>query len=328
MIITHDKQIRADNILACVMLNKIFTNSKIFRIDDKSIIQNYINSGQVLALIDVFGRYEPEIKYFDTNHRDFNECINGVKCSSAGLIFKIYCRDLMRAYGIVTNYEIRALKQIYYTYIRMIDAKKNKIDIKCKIDLDEYRNSLESDLGIRKGRYSFYDENLVCMRTIADVVEECKTFEEAYKIVKKDFDNFMVTINTWITNYGVTKELLVKKLSNFDPTIKEKYREQILITQGMGNIGRMVCEIEKEIGLDIIYTIDWTGLGYCIYAVTLYVRGFKMKRPLKKEWMGLRNKKLQEISGIDGAKFVHSTGFMGMSKTMDDALEMCYKSLD
>lgn len=40
-----------------------------------------------------------------------------------------------------------------------------------------------------------------------------------------------------------------------------------------------------------------------------------MRVPLKKDWRGLRDKELKEISGFDDVVFVHMTGFIGGAKT-------------
>jgi len=45
-------------------------------------------------------------------------------------------------------------------------------------------------------------------------------------------------------------------------------------------------------------------------------------------WKGYREKELEEQSGIDGAIFVHISGFIGGVKTKEGALKMAEKTLE
>jgi uncharacterized UPF0160 family protein len=44
-------------------------------------------------------------------------------------------------------------------------------------------------------------------------------------------------------------------------------------------------------------------------------------------WGGCRDSELEKESGIAGAKFVHSSGFIGGNKTREGALAMCVETL-
>lgn len=45
------------------------------------------------------------------------------------------------------------------------------------------------------------------------------------------------------------------------------------------------------------------------------------------EWRGIRDKELDEITGIDGCVFVHASGFIGGNATYAGALKMAQKAL-
>lgn len=49
---------------------------------------------------------------------------------------------------------------------------------------------------------------------------------------------------------------------------------------------------------------------------------------MHKNWRGERDEQLQQISGVEGAIFCHSTGFIGGNKTMEGSLKMAIKSLE
>jgi uncharacterized UPF0160 family protein len=49
---------------------------------------------------------------------------------------------------------------------------------------------------------------------------------------------------------------------------------------------------------------------------------------LLEEWRGVRDDALVQISGIEGARFVHAAGFIGGSDTFEGALTMALKTLE
>lgn len=53
-----------------------------------------------------------------------------------------------------------------------------------------------------------------------------------------------------------------------------------------------------------------------------------MRQPLAKAWLGLRDKELSEVSGIDGGVFVHVNGFIGGNASKAGAMAMASKSLE
>lgn len=48
---------------------------------------------------------------------------------------------------------------------------------------------------------------------------------------------------------------------------------------------------------------------------------------MHKQWRGVRDEMLENVSGIKGTIFCHSSGFIGGNKTKEGALEMAIKSL-
>ena len=53
-----------------------------------------------------------------------------------------------------------------------------------------------------------------------------------------------------------------------------------------------------------------------------------MRVPLKKEWRGLRNDELKQISGIQDIVFVHGSGFIGGATSQASALKMALESIE
>lgn len=88
--------------------------------------------------------------------------------------------------------------------------------------------------------------------------------------------------------------------------------------------------IEKE--LDIVGQIK-----YCIFrdvdvfrvrAIPIHAESFILRKPLVEQWRGLRDEELYNISNIKDAIFVHSTGFIGGTKTRESAFKMAKLTLE
>lgn len=291
VIITHDGNFHLDEILAISILQKIYPHAEIVRTRDYSLIEDYLNRNEVLAIVDVYGKYDG-VTFFDHHQHGFDKSID-LLCSSAGLIFLRYGDDLFKNY---TEDQKEILKnEMYQNYIKFVDALDNGIDVR-----------------------SFVNENEpIYIRSISTVVADCPTFEEALRIVKNDLDNYINSLERWFRDY----EIVYNKINKLNP------EHNILYTYKLGNISRLVCAIEKKLNRDIKFVINSNNSIFSIYAVPESLYSFKTKIPLCKDWRGLRDDELIRESGIDGCVYVHSTGFLGINKTKEGALEMCKRAM-
>ncbi len=83
------------------------------------------------------------------------------------------------------------------------------------------------------------------------------------------------------------------------------------------------------LNLDINFVVYPSNRGgYAAHTVPTKYKGFESKVPFKHEWSGLRDEKLQQVSGIKTAKFCHNKLFLATAETKEDALEFIYKTLN
>ena len=54
----------------------------------------------------------------------------------------------------------------------------------------------------------------------------------------------------------------------------------------------------------------------------------EMRKPLPKQWAGLHEKQLQEVTKIEGAIFCHKGRFISFWKTKEDALKAAHLALE
>lgn len=68
--------------------------------------------------------------------------------------------------------------------------------------------------------------------------------------------------------------------------------------------------------------------GYCVKPITVSKESKELLINFPKEYFGLHDEELQKISGIKTARFVHSTGFLGTTETLEDAILLAKKALE
>lgn len=88
-------------------------------------------------------------------------------------------------------------------------------------------------------------------------------------------------------------------------------------------------EIEKEVGgVEIKYVLFNSGANdFRVQCVPVKEGSFVCRKFLHKNWFGIRDDELENVSGIEGIKFCHVTGFIGGHKTRDGTLKMAEISL-
>jgi len=65
-----------------------------------------------------------------------------------------------------------------------------------------------------------------------------------------------------------------------------------------------------------------------VRAVSKEGGGFENRKDLPDTWKGVRDQRLDEVSGIPGCVFVHANGFIGGNKTFEGALSMAKKAVE
>lgn len=90
-------------------------------------------------------------------------------------------------------------------------------------------------------------------------------------------------------------------------------------------------ELEKALSITnpILYVLykESSDESWRIQAVPQAPDTFECRRALPESWRGLRNKELDNVSGIDGCVFVHRSGFIGGHSTKSGAILMAIKAL-
>ena len=89
---------------------------------------------------------------------------------------------------------------------------------------------------------------------------------------------------------------------------------------------------------DAIFSVENHGIkivifpsnrgGYNVKLVTISKESRELAVNFSKEYWGLHDEELANISKIETARFVHSTGFLGVTGTLDDAIKLAYNAIN
>lgn len=289
---THSGMFHLDDVLSTIMLRRIYPNSKLIRTRDKAILDSCD------IVYDVGSVYNPDLKRFDHHQRGFDTKFSSkydYKMSSAGLVYKNYTNELFVTYGYKKdeNYQF-IVDKIYEEYILGIDANDNGYE--------------------RNGNYEIRSL-ATAVKGFNKSVDENDTFEKAVDYIKIDFDNYMNWVFTdWLFDFKYAKQCV------------DNCQSVILVADKHVSSGSIAIHAEKQ-KKDLKFLIRKEPDQFRIYGIPAGNNTFKCKAYLKESWRGLRNNSLVDVSGISTATFVHANGFTGGALNLDDAIEMCMKSI-
>lgn len=296
-LVTHNGRFHYDELLASAILTKIYPDSKIIRTRDSKII----STGDIVY--DVGGIFDPSRNMFDHHQHTFTETYSpdyNIKLSSAGLVYKYYHESFLSLYNIQPTDPLykKLINKIYKEFFLGADAQDNGYNIYGEI----------------KPRTIYAMVNLYNIEDNLISDQQDKNFEIALSLVAKDLDLYINNVITsWYNKYKEL-DLLIKNTNDY-----------ILVSDVYYSCD-LILEIEKENNKNILFLVFPSDNLYKIRAINIDTTNFSLKCPLKKEWRGRRDDELNSM--IEGAGFVHSSGFVGTNKTKEGAIKMCRESYE
>jgi uncharacterized UPF0160 family protein len=92
------------------------------------------------------------------------------------------------------------------------------------------------------------------------------------------------------------------------------------------HLAKLEKDLEIEKPIKFVIFPDTAG-SWRVQGVPVSPDSFTLKVPLLPDWQGVRDKELQELSGLPTAIFVHANGFIGGAHERQHAIEMARVSL-
>ena len=283
-LITHASKFHADEVFGTAFMMHIIDDPIVCRVNN---VPDQYNENAIIYDIGS-GKFDHHMKDFDERHE------SGVKYAAFGLLFREYGLDYLKK--VIPNDSEEAFKMIEHDLVEGIDA----------VDNGEFPTITASYS--YHGIESLINEFNVCWD---DDTDNDKYFLEAVNIAYQYFDR--VVLRT-----------------------AAKLRAKVIVDEAISNSSNHIMELDgympfKDFVItssdpkanDILFVITPSNRGgYNIHTIPRDKTTHETRLDFPKEWGGLMDKELQEITGVETARFCHKELFLATAGTREDAYKM------
>ena len=251
-------------------------------------LKEYTDDGKKVA-------YDIGLGKFDHHGRDFDkERANGIHYCSFGLLWQKFGLEYLEKINVDNKERVFAI--LDELLVTQIDA----------FDNGEYNLDAPFNIYQLSGLIEFFRPKI----GTEDDENEC--FLKAVSFADTIFEEILQDANQkarCITIIGHQASKIKDKILVLDEYIPYEYAL-------------------FKLGLDVNFVVYPSNRGgYAAHTVPTKYKGFTPKIPFKKEWAGLRDEALRQVSGIKTARFCHNNLFLATADTLRDALEFIYKTI-
>lgn len=310
-----------------------YSASELVRTRDPALLQT------CHTVVDVGGEYDAAINRYDHHQRTFDTTFPNrpTKLSSAGLVYMHFGKAIIaQQLGVPEETEEVTIiwNKVYESFIEAVDANDNGISA---FDPKQIANA-----GLEK-RFSDGGFTLGAMvarlnpnwndPTPSDPVEAQKAEDEKFLVAStKMGEEFSRGLDfytrSWLPARDIVHQAYAKRLEH-DP------KGRILVFDGLSVPWKEhLYNLEEQEGglakvLYVLYPEKPTPESkWRVQAVPVSKDSFQSRKPLPEAWRGIRDEKLDELTGISGCVFVHAAGFIGGNKTFEGAKKMALEGCD
>jgi uncharacterized UPF0160 family protein len=316
-ICTHSGSFHADEALAVFMLRLLpkWSNASLVRSRDPAKWE------ESDIVVDVGGKYDA-VKFFDHHQRGFEETFSEsskTKLSSAGLVYKHFGKEIISEVVKTTDSKIIDLlyEKIYREFIEAIDANDNGIS--------KYEETSEA---------KFKDRSITLPSLVSNLnpfwngEQSDDVFDSKFLVASDLMGNAFVNV---VKSYGLSwlpAKTIVQ--NSFENRFNVHESGKILRLDQFAPWKEHLFDVEKENGKsgEILYVLfEDSGKNWRISTVPITASSFENRKPLPKQWRGLRDEELSKATGVEGCVFIHAAGFIGGAKTEAAVLKLAEMSL-
>ena len=286
-LITHSSTFHPDDVFSTAFLSKIIDNPVVCRVNKLE----EVNSNAII--------YDIGFGEFDHHGPDARMRNDKIKYCSFGLLWERFGPD----------------------YTKKINPKNSEklwkaIDEKLIMQIDGIDNGLFPKI---EAAYHLTDLDKVIdlfNKAWNEDVDNDDNFMVSVSIAEKIFDRMIIKENALIEAANIVE----KELDNVKDGILElkeyiPYQEAIFHSENPKS---------KEIKV-VIYPSNRGG--YCIKPITVSEFSKELAYQFDKKFYGLHDEELANVSGIKTARFVHSSGFLACSETLEDAYALAQNAI-
>jgi len=289
-LITHNNKFHPDDVFSTVFLSKYIENPILYRIPVGEV--NYPNA----IVYDVgFGKFD---------HHGINAKYrpnSNLKYCSFGLLWTEYGKDYLSK----NNYDY--IEELY-----------TAIEEKLVKQIDGIDNGIFPEI---KAEYTLLDlDHIIDLYNPTWEETDVDTdiyFERALNIAEQIFDNLIKS------EYAKIKA--TKKVSSLIDTVKDN----ILILDEYLPYQDAIFSSSNPKAKEIkIIILPSNRGGYNVKPITISKESKELLINFPKKYFGLHDEELANISGIKTAKFVHLTGFLASTETLEDAVLLAKQAIN
>lgn len=321
---THSGTFHCDEALAVFLLRhtNTYRNAAVKRSRDPTILST------CNIVVDVGGVYDESKQLFDHHQRGFTEVFGhgfDTKLSSAGLVYKHFGKEVIACRTKLSpedpKVDLLWLK-MYKEFIEAIDGIDNGVMQYPRDIQPKYFNN--TDLSSRVRALNPWWNQPVDSPALDIRFEEASLLTGTEFFGKLDYYS-----GAWLPARDILVSAVLASRGQVDPSgniiLLEKFlpwKEHLLELEADNN----VPAIQPGQAIYIVYPDDTAG-QWRIQAVPIAPQSFENRKALPEAWRGLRDDKLDEVTGIEGCVFVHASGFIGGNKTKSGALLLAKAAL-
>lgn len=292
-IVTHDSRFHADDVFSIATLDLVFDGKiKVTRTRDEKLI----NEADIV--LDVGSIYDPEKNRFDHHQKEgagIRE--NGIPYASFGLIWKHFGRRLCNE---------QVWQYIENKIVQSIDAGDNGVstyEIKPEFGVSPYNTS--------SMLYAF-------MPSWKESQDMDKPFFEAVKMVRRILEREILR-----ATHSFESEKIV-----LDCYEKSEDKRIVIINKDYQFSDEDISRVLHD-KPEVLYFIKYRKEHdqWSVKAMRISPDDFPTRKPFPKEWAGLSNEELQEVSGVSDAVFCHRGVFLAVAKSLDGAKQLAQKAI-
>lgn len=293
---THNGRFHCDDVVACMLIDLISQDEiDIVRTRDPGLII------QANWVVDVGGKYNPELNQFDHHQKECNETWSAkypILLSSSGMVFKHYWNEILQAFGFENATQEEA-DLVYERIFLPIDAHDNGQQTK------EYYISITKTNfpdGVQMGQ--------VVANMNADDVNSEKQNERFRYAMKYTFESICPMISSIIKDIRNNKRIIEQILTqNIDDALKTG----ILVLQDGTWVNHYILS-KIDPNKKLYFTIYKKGQNYGFSSIQ--EKGFKNRIDL-----------IPYSNEYSDLVFIHKNLFCGEATSLNTAYAVCQKSI-
>lgn len=283
--ITHGAKFHADDVFSTVIMAKIIDDMRLIRVLE-------VPEGQENKLIFDIGAGE-----FDHHQKGGNgERENGIKYAAFGLLWKKFGKDYLKKIGVKEEFINLAWEYLDNGFVQFVDSIDN-------------------------GQLNF-DKIEIPVVTVSDLINDYNPNWNEDKSYDKCFCE-AVLIAEKIWNKKVKSVLSKLEAKEFVEIAIEEAKDSFIILNQYMPYQDFVISSNNPKSKNILYAIYPSNRGgYAIQAIQKSINTFENRKPFPENWAGLRDKDLQDVTGVKTARFCHNSRFLCTVETLEDAIKI------